>query len=279
MTSSSPILVLGGTGTVGSRVAALLRDAGHHVRVAARHAGQRFDWDDPQTWPGALHGVERMFLLLPDQTGVPQAFLPAARRAGVRRVVLHSDRGLDVMGYAHLQQTEAAVRESGLDWTIVRPDWFDQDFETFFGPAVTGGRLCVPVGDARQGFADAGDIAAVEVAALHDDSLLGAVIEVTGPRALSFGEAVAEISRATGREIVFDGTAGAYRSVMAADGVPGEVIDALVAGFAALEARGDTAPTGVVERLLGRPGRDFADYAADAAARGVWDGTSGPAAG
>ncbi|GIF13950.1 NAD(P)H-binding protein [Actinoplanes teichomyceticus] len=267
-----PILVLGGTGTVGSRVAALLRDSGREVRVAARHAEQRFDWDDPGTWTGALSGVHGMFLLLPDQTGLPPEFLAAARQAGVRRVVLHSDRGLEVMGNAHLQSAERDVRESGLDWTIVRPDWFHQDFETFFRPAVMAGRLALPVPAARQGFIDAGDIAAVEVAALTSDDLIGELVEITGPRSISFGEAVGEISRATGREIVFDGSPEAYRAVMRSDGLPDEVIDMLVAGFTALESRGDTVPTGVVEKILGRPGLDFAAYATAAAARGVWAG-------
>ncbi|HWS33886.1 MAG TPA: NAD(P)H-binding protein, partial [Actinoplanes sp.] len=224
-------------------------------------------------------GVPEMFVLLPERTALPEAFLPAARDAGVRRVVLHSDRGLDVMGNDQLRTAEDAVRGSGLDWTIVRPDWFHQDFETFFAPPVIDGRLCLPVGAARQGFIDAGDIAAVEVAAFTGDSLLGQVLEVTGPRALSFGEALAEISRVTGREIVFDSDPGTFRAVLRADGVPDEVIETLLAGYAALRALGDTEPTGVVERILGRPGRDFADYAADAAARGVWDGTGGPATG
>ncbi|GAA1654103.1 serine hydrolase [Actinoplanes couchii] len=272
----SMILVLGGTGTVGGRVAGQLRAAGRDIRVATRHTTPSFDWADDSTWAGVLSGVPEMFLLLPDRTALPEAFLPAARDAGVRRVVLHSDRGLDVMGNTEMQNAEAAVRGSGLAWTIVRPDWFHQDFETFFGPAVAGGRLCVPVGDVRQGFVDAGDIAAVEVAAFGDDTLIGQVVEVTGPRSLSFGEAVGVISRATGRVIDFDGSVDAYRAAMRADSMPDEVIEALVSGYTTLRGLGDTVPTGEVERILGRPGRDFADYAADAAARGVWDGTSGP---
>jgi uncharacterized protein YbjT (DUF2867 family) len=267
-----PILVLGGTGTVGSRVAARLREAGQEIRVATRRSVKRFDWEDPGTWGAALAGVTTMFVLLPDQTGIPSTFLPAAQRAGVRRVVLHSDRGLEVMGLTALQETERWVRQSGLDWTIVRPDWFHQDFETFFRQPVLDGRLCVPVGDTRQGFIDADDIAAVEVAALTGDDLTGQVLEVTGPRPLSFGEAVAEISRASGRQVRFDGTVDGFRAAMTADGLPGEVVEMLAGNYARLAARGDTEPTGVVEKILGRPGRDFADYASEAAARGVWTG-------
>ncbi|GIF42444.1 SDR family oxidoreductase [Actinoplanes xinjiangensis] len=265
------ILVIGGTGTVGSRVAARLRAAGRDVRAVSRHTVPRFDWADPGTWAAALDGVPTMFVLLPDQTAMPEGFLPAALRAGVRRVVLHSDRGLEVMGLDHLQRAEQEVRDSGAEWTIVRPDWFHQDFETFFRQPVIDGRLCVPVGDARQGFIDADDIAAVEVAALTGDDLLGELVELTGPRALSFGAAVAEIAAATGREITFDGTAGGYREAMRADGLPDEVIEMLIGGFGRLAARGDTKPTGTVERILNRPGRDFSDYVADAVARDVWN--------
>jgi uncharacterized protein YbjT (DUF2867 family) len=271
MSQNSPILVLGGTGTVGSRVAARLRDAGRDIRVVSRHTGQRFDWEDPGTWAAALQGVPIMFVLLPDRTGLPESFLPEALAAGVRRVVLHSDRGLEVMGLDQLQKTEEGVRNSGAEWTIVRPDWFHQDFETFFRQPVVDGRLCLPVGDARQGFIDAEDIAAVEVAALTGDDLVGELVEITGPRALSFGEAVGEISRATGREIVFDGTPDAYRQTLRADGLPDEAVEGLVGAFTRLGERGDTVPTGVVEKVLGRPGRDFSAYATDAAARGVWN--------
>jgi uncharacterized protein YbjT (DUF2867 family) len=266
------ILVLGGTGTVGSRVASRLRDAGRDIRVVSRHTEPRFDWAEPGTWAAALDGVPLMFVLLPDQTPMPEAFLPEALRAGVRRVVLHSDRGLEVMGLDHLQEAEHGVRDSGAEWTIVRPDWFNQDFETFFRQPVIDGRLCVPVGDARQGFIDADDIAAVEVAALTTDDLLGQLVEVTGPRALSFGEAATVIARATGREITFDGTPDAFRKSTSADGLPDEVIESLVEGYTRLRSRGDTEPTGAVERILGRPGVDFTAYAAKAAARGVWTG-------
>ncbi|GIE77068.1 NmrA family transcriptional regulator [Actinoplanes philippinensis] len=270
MSLDSTILVLGGTGTVGSRVAARLRDAGRDVRAVSRHSSPRFDWTDPGSWVGALGGVHTMFVLLPDRFGMPEGFLPAALRAGVRRMVLHSDRGLEVMGLGHLQKAEQEVRDSGAAWSIVRPDWFHQDFETFFRQPVIDGRLCVPIGGAGQGFIDADDVAAVEVAALTSDDLLGQVVEVTGPRTLSFGAAVASIAAATGREITFDGTAEGYRETMRADGLPDEVIETLIADFGRLAARGDTRPTGAVERILNRPGRDFTDYVAEAAARGVW---------
>jgi uncharacterized protein YbjT (DUF2867 family) len=79
----------------------------------------------------------------------------------VRRFVLHSDRSLDVVNVTHLQKAERQVREAPLEWTIARADWFNQDFKIFFRESVMTGRLSVPVGEAKQGFVDADDIAAV----------------------------------------------------------------------------------------------------------------------
>jgi uncharacterized protein YbjT (DUF2867 family) len=144
------ILVTGGTGTVGRRVVAQLRDQGVAVRPASRHTEPPLDWSDPASWEAALQGVARMYLLLADYTELPEGFLERAVAAGVRRVVLHSDRSVDVMNVTHLQKAERQVRQLPLEWTIVRADWFNQDFETFFRESVIRGRLCVPVGEVKQ---------------------------------------------------------------------------------------------------------------------------------
>src|SRR5688572_27921705 len=129
MTTNIRILVRGGTGTDGSRVADRLRGVGRSVRVAASHAECSIDWSVPDTSSAPLDGVHTMYVLLPYHTGMPESFMREAYRTGVRRVVLHSDRGVDVMNVTHLQEAERQVRESGCAWTIVRPDWFNQNFE------------------------------------------------------------------------------------------------------------------------------------------------------
>ncbi len=269
-TDHGPIVVLGGTGTVGSRVAELLHVREESVRAVGRHTEPAFDWRERDSWDATLADASHVYLLLPDDTELPDGFLERVRAAGVRRVVLHSDRGVDVMGVERLQSAEREVRESGLEWTIIRPDWFAQNFETFFRDAVVSGRLCVPVGETTQGFVDAGDIAAVAVEALTTDRYVGQVLELTGPEALSFRQAVDVIGASIGREISFDGTPEAYRAEMTAAGLPAEVVEGMISSFGQLVARGDTAPSGVVESVLGRPARSLADYAGEAARRGVW---------
>ncbi|GAB7043390.1 MULTISPECIES: SDR family oxidoreductase [Catenuloplanes] len=259
------IVVLGPGGTVGRRVTARLRATGAEVRPVSRSTPLRFDWSAPQTWEPALAGGSAMFLMAPDGVPVDQELIALAARAGLRRIVLLSSRSIDVMGDDRLLDAERAVRDGDTEWTIVRADWFDQNFdEGFLRPAVEAGTVAIPVGGVRQTFVDAGDIAAVAVAALTGDGHAGVTHEVTGPEALSFGAACAIVGTAAGRDVRFDGTAGAYRSAMAAFGVPEAQIARDVAAFAALAAAGDSAPLDTVERVTGRPPRRFADYAAGA---------------
>lgn len=259
------ILVLGPGGTIGRRVVARLRGMGSEVRGASRSAPVRFDWAAPETWRPAVEGATAMFVMAPDGVPVPPEFLAVAAGAGVRRTVLLSSRSIEAMGDDRLLAAERAVRDAGGEWTIVRADWFDQNFdEGFLRPAVDAGTVAIPVGGVRQTFVDAGDIAAVAATALTGDGHAGETYEVTGPEALSFGEACAMVGAAAGREVRFDGTAEAYRAAMASFGVPAAQIDRDVAAFTALAAGGDSVPQDTVERLTGHPAKHFTDYAADA---------------
>ena len=270
-------LVLGATGRTGRRVVDALRRDGHAVRPASRHPGgpdaARFDWDDAGTWQPALDGASALYLMAPDGTPVDPAFVPAAVDLGVRRIVLLSSSAVEEMGDQRLLDAERLVRSSGVEWTVLRPSWFDQNFdEGFFRPAVMDGEVLMPVGDLRQAFVDADDIAAVAAAALTTDGSAGQVLEVRGPQALTFAEAVTTVARAGGRDVRFTGEPAAYREALTAAGRPPEVTQAELDAFAALRRRGDDEPNDVVQRIAGRPPTSFADYAAAAAARGAWSG-------
>ncbi len=270
-------VVLGATGRTGRRVVEALQRDGHAVRAASRHGtgpgSVRFDWDDPGTWEPTLTGATGLHLMAPDGTPVDPAFVAAAVDHGVRRIVLLSSSAVEEMGDQRLLDAERLVRDSGAEWTVLRPSWFDQNFdEGFFAPSVMAGEVLMPVGDLRQAFVDAGDIAAVAAAALTRDDHAGQVLGVRGPQALTFAEAVATIARVSGREVRFDGDPEAYRAALTAAGQPEEVTEAELAAFSALRSRGDDEPDDVVERVTGRPPTTFADYATTAAARGAWRG-------
>ncbi|QFG26643.1 NAD(P)H-binding protein [Actinomadura sp. WMMB 499] len=267
-------LVLGGTGKTGRRVVERLEALDVPVRMGSRSADPAFDWTDEAGWPRVLRGVEAVYLAFAPDLAVPgapdavRAFTAAARDAGVRRVVLLSGRGEE-----EAVACEDVVRESGLEWTVVRASWFAQNFsEDYLLDPVRAGEVALPAGDVPEPFADAGDIADVAVAALTADGHAGEVYEVTGARALTFPEAVAEIGRAAGREIAYVRVGlEDYAAAAMAQGVPGDVADLLMYLFGTVLDGRNAEPADGVRRALGREPRDFADYARETAASGIWN--------
>jgi uncharacterized protein YbjT (DUF2867 family) len=120
-------------------------------------------------------------------------------------------------------------------------------------------------------FVDADDIAAVAVAALTEDGHAGQVYDLTGPRLLTFEEAVAEISAAAGRTVrVIPVSHEDFAATVAALAYPEDVAWLMTYLFReVLDGRNAHLADGV-QRALGRPPKDFADYAREAAATGVW---------
>ncbi len=266
-------LVTGGTGKTGRRIVDRLRARGVVVRSGSRSGAPPFDWEDRSTWEPAVRGATAAYvsyfpdLAVPGAAATIGAFAELAVECGVRRLVLLSGRGEE-----EAQRAEQLVQAAGADWTIVRCSWFDQNFsETFFGEHVAAGELALPVGDVGEPFVDVDDIADVAVAALTEDGHAGQLYELTGPRLLTFADAVAEIAAASGRparfvSLTLDGFAGG----MAAAGMPDDVTGLLGYLFGeVLDGRNAYLSNGV-QRALGREPRDFRAFARDAAANGAW---------
>jgi uncharacterized protein YbjT (DUF2867 family) len=269
-----PTLVLGGTGKTGRRVAERLTARGVPVRLGSRSGTPAFDWQDRSTWPRALRGTGSVYLSYYPDLAVPGAvetvgsFSELAVRTGVPRLVLLSGRG-----EPEAEQAEQAVRDSGAELTIVRSTWFAQNFsEDYMLDHVQSGEVALPAGDTPEPFVDADDIADVAVAALTEDGHVGRLYELTGPRLLTFAEAIDEISRAAGRELRYVPISIEEHAAAAAEqGVPSEVIDLLTYLFDEVLDGRNARLTDGVQRALGRQPRDFTDYARDAAATGVWN--------
>ncbi|MEQ9002366.1 MAG: NAD(P)H-binding protein [Pseudomonadales bacterium] len=262
-------LVIGGTGKTGSRVAARLESLGRPVRIGSRAAVPRFDWHDESTWAPCLSGVSAAYvtyapdLAMPGAADAIRSFVRAARRLGVQCVVLLSGRG-----EAEAQACERIVQNSGLAWTIVRASWFNQNFsEGAFVDMVRQGKITLPAGDTPEPFVDVDDIADVVVAALTDPKHDGQIYEVTGPRLMTLAEVAADLSAAAGREVAYiDISHEAFMTELTDAGAPEDVIWMLDYLFATvLDGRNAELADGV-QRSLGRPPKDFANYAIDAAA-------------
>ena len=275
-----PTLVLGGTGKIGRRVAERLTARGLPVRIGSRSGKPRFDWEDRSTWGPVLDGARSAYVAhhwdaIPGAAATLGAFAELAVERGVRRLVLLSGRGEE-----EAERAERAVRDSGAELTVLRATWFAQNFsEDYWRDQVRSGEVALPAGATPEPFVDAGDIADVAVAALTDDRHVGEVYELTGPRLLTFAEAVQEISRAVGREIRYVPISiEDFAAAAAEQGVPDEVVGLLAVLFGeVLDGRNAHLADGV-QRALGREPRDFRDYARDAADTGIWNARSARAA-
>ncbi|MDK1475354.1 NAD(P)H-binding protein [Streptomyces sp. 549] len=277
--TNNTTLVLGATGKTGRRVAARLRLNGTRVRAASRSSRTRFDWSDPGCWDSALRGVTAVYVVPPPVPGPVHEFVARAEAAGVRRLVLLSGHGADTWGGSafglDMRSAEDAVRGSALEWTVLRPSNFDQNFdEDVFHAPLLAGELALPAGAVPEPFVDLEDVADVAATVLAEPGRhAGRTYELTGPRSLTFAEAVELISRASGRPL-------AYREVSAAEYVAARVEagwsegDARhVADMFELMGRGLLAePADGVSTVLGRPPRTFEEYVVRAAAAGAWRG-------
>ena len=274
MTTNGTVLVLGGTGKTGRRVVERLRARGVAVRVGSRSAAPPFEWEDRATWGPALAGATAVYVsYYPDLAvpGAPEAVGARAQQAveqGVQRLVLLSGRGEE-----EAQRAERVVQDAGLEWTVVRCSWFNQNFsEDYLLEPILGGEVALPAGGMPEPFVDAEDIADVAVAALTEAGHAGRVYELTGPRLLTFAEAIAEIGRGTGRELRYiPVTVDDYTAAAAEHDIPEDVIGLMRYLFSeVLDGRNAMLADGV-QQALGREPRDFADFVRDTAATGVWN--------
>ena len=271
------ILVIGGTGKTGRRVTKRLIAKGHSVRIGSRSANPSFDWNNEKGWELALEGVRAAYitytpdLAMPGAADAITAFVNVAKKQGVQRLVLLSGRGEE-----EAQACEQIIEGSGLEWTIVRASWFNQNFsEGAFIDMVLSGSITLPAGDQLEPFVDVDDIADVAVAALTEDHHHGQVYEVTGPRLMSIADIAADLSNATGRDIQYiDVPHHAFVAEVANSSAPKDVVWMLDYLFSTVLDGRNAHLTDGVQRALGRQPKDFADYARDTAAAGVWKKTA-----
>jgi uncharacterized protein YbjT (DUF2867 family) len=223
---------------------------------------------------GALRDVKAVYvsyypdLAAPGATQAIREFTKVAVSSGVQHLVLLSGRG-----EPEAQACEQIVRESGVDWTLLRASWFAQNFsEGYLLDTVLAGDVVLPTGNVGEPFVDADDIADVAALVLSEPGHAGKLYELTGPRLLTFAEAVGEIANATGRDIRYVQVSHEeYAAGLVEAQIPPELVSFIGYLFKeVLDGRNASTADGVV-RALGRAPRDFTDYARNTAATGVWN--------
>jgi uncharacterized protein YbjT (DUF2867 family) len=270
MTSTShATLILGGSGRTGSLVARHLAGHGIPARTASRHGSDVFfDWDDPATYPGALAGTDRVYLVTPvlrvRYAARVAEFLDQAAAAGTRHVTLLSthngDRAPREIDIAAVE-ADLAARDA-FTHSILRPAWVMQNFTDDHLPVINA-TLAVPGGGGSEAFIDAADIAAAAAETLlNPGAHAGARYALTGPQALTFGDVAAVIAAVSGRPVVYeDIDQETWIGGAVAVGVPADYAVMLRWLTGAIIAGDGSQPTGDIETITGRRPASFEAFA------------------
>lgn len=268
-----PILIIGKNGKTGARVDQRLQALGYETRGVSRSTTTAFDWQDRSTWRNAMAGVRvayvtyQLDLAVAGAAADMEAFMNIAAEIGMKHIVLLSGRGEE-----GAERAEGILKNSGISWNIVRASWFAQNFsENFMLDGILAGELVLPANDTVEPFIDVDDIADVAVAALTQPELRNQLFEVTGPRAMTFSQCVAEISEATGYPVNYISVPiDTYIGSMREQGAPEDLQWLLRELFTVVfDGRNSEVMSGV-EEALGRPATDFKAYVQKTIETGVW---------
>ncbi|MBK5570137.1 SDR family oxidoreductase [Ensifer sp. SSB1] len=269
---SGKILVLGANGTIGSKVVQALVVRGETVKAASRKAtavdgaeAVAFDYLDAATFGPALDSVDRIFVLTPggylDPLGLLSPIVTAAAARGIK-IVLMTVIGVDADDKIPYRQLELQLAKTGAPFVILRPNWFSDNFQTYWIEGIRHGAIAVPAAEGKTSFIDTRDIAASAVAALTSDAFNGRAFNLTGPEALSYGEAAAILSRVTGNPIAYapvdDDT---FVGILTGAGVPADYAGFLASIFHPVREGRVAQPTGDVKTLTGHEPRSLETYA------------------
>ncbi|WP_411813692.1 NmrA family NAD(P)-binding protein [Bacillus stercoris] len=278
MMKQNPILITGGTGTVGSRIASRLIKLGYRVRIASRKKGELanaeyvyFDWMDASSYTPALEQVKDIYLVAPvgvlDPAPYVLPFLKEAKRLGVKRVVMQSASVISENGpvFGALHQ---AVREFP-EWTVLRPSYFMQNFINVQHQMSiqNEGRIVTASGEGKLGFIDADDIAETAVRALTDAVPHQTHHILTGPEALSYAKAAEIIGAAAGRRVKHVSISRSeLQNRMAAAGLPADYASFMAGLDEAISHGAEHRVTDTVKRVTGKEPRSLSEFAAAHAA-------------
>jgi len=269
------ILVIGGTGKTGRRIVTQLEALGHNVRIGSRSNSPSFDWHQPENWDAAVDGMDKIYITYQPDLAVPGALdaiehlVKVSKRANVKKLVLLSGKG-----EREAQLCEQVIMHSGLDFTIVRASWFNQNFsENFLLEPILDGFVALPQAEAKIPWVDVDDIAEVAVKALTENKHNGQIYELTGPRTLTFKAAVTEIAKASNRNITFVPiTVQEYGEGMRKANLPEDFIWLIEYLFTEVLGNSELAEiSSDIEKVLGRKPIDFSEYATKVAKTGVWN--------
>ncbi|MDH7800246.1 MULTISPECIES: SDR family oxidoreductase [unclassified Rhizobium] len=268
------ILVIGSTGTIGTPLVKALLAKGESVKAASRTGkaadgaeGVRFDYTDASTYADAFDGADRLFLILAGgRLDAIDALTPVVEEAARRKVkiVFLSVFGVDADDSIPYRQIELKIIASGVPYVILRPNWFADNFHTYWKAGIEHGEIAVPAGEGKSSFIDVRDIADSAAAALTSNAFDGKAFNLTGPRAIGYSEAAAIISQAIGKLVGYSAVSDeVFIGILTGAGVPKDYASFLASIFHPVREGWTSAVTGDVETLTGHAPRSLETYVAD----------------
>lgn len=268
------VLVLGASGHVGQPLVAELLAKGEQVKAASRSGkafgaaeGVVFDFADPTTFDAAFDGVDRAYVMLPGGYVESKALLEPVIQAAAERnvkVVFQSVLGVDADDSIPYRQVEIALENSGVPYVILRPNWFADNFHTYWKAGIDQGVIGVPAGEGKSSFIDVRDIASSAAAALTANRFDNQAFNLTGPEALSYAQAAQKISAALGKPVAYQAMdEGAFCDLLKSVGVPTDYAEFLTSIFYPVREGWTAGVSDAVATLTGKAPRSLDEYIAD----------------
>ena len=267
------ILVVGASGTVGSDIVQQLRAQGYTVRATTSKAVQNtnelvhLNMATGEGIKAAFENVDKAFLLSPpgfaDQYAMLSPLVQEAKRRGLKKVVLMTAKGANADASSPFRRVELELENSGLNYNIIRPNWFMQNFHTFWIHGIqTQKKILLPAGKAKTSFIDARDISAVAAKLLVSDEFNNQAFDLTGAQSVDHDYVAAEISKVTGQAIAYQEiTSDEFGAGLLTAGLPKDYAAFLVLIMGFLREGYSADITDSVKKITGREPITVAQYA------------------
>ena len=270
------ILIIGASGTVGSGIVEQLKATGHQVRVttskpvtAGNSSQVHVNLATGVGLKEAFTGVDKAFFISPpgyaDQYAILSPMIQEAKRQGLKKVVLMTAMGANAVETAPFRRAEIELEKSGLKYNILRPNWFFQNFNTFWVQGIKEqGKIMVPGGAAKTSFIDARDISAVAAKLLTSNEYDNQSFDLSGPESVTHHEVAKAISEATGKNVSYqDLDPEVMKKTLLSFGLKEDYVNFMLMIFGFLREGYNAGLTPAVKQILGRDPISLKQYAQD----------------
>lgn len=273
----SKILITGGTGKIGNELTKLILNSNIKVRYALRNPDKikhndietiLLDFHNFHLFDKALNGCDKLFLLVPSAienfNEIINNFVEKSKQSTITKIIFISALGIENEDESELFLAEMKIKNSGLDYVIIRPNWFMQNFTTFYRDSIKNRKISIPAGTGKVSFIDVRDIAKIAFKALTDNNLSKKEINLTGPKAINYFEVAEIISNVLNEKVEYEPISDEhYTEILIKSGFDKLSARSIIWLYQAIR-RGDASIiTNDFQQIIGEPPTNFEQFAND----------------